>query len=60
MEFSCHGHRVHQNLKSSVGAVTLNITIDVDYKGTKCVCTAVNNDITAVKSVDLDIIHCEY
>jgi len=60
VEFICHGQRVSHNLESSVGAVTLNITIDVDYNGTKCVCTAVDGNSTVKTEIDLDIIQCEY
>jgi hypothetical protein len=45
----------------SNGAVTLNITIDVDYNGTKCVCTAVDGNSRVKTEIDLDIIiQCEY
>lgn len=61
VEFICHGQRVCQNLESSVGAVTLNITIDVNYNGTKCVCTAVDGNSRVKTEIDLDIINqCEY
>ena len=61
VEFICHGQRVYQNLESSVGAVTLYITIDVDYNGTKCVCTAVDGNSRVKTEIDLDIIiQCEY
>ena len=61
VEFICHGQRVYQNLESSVDAVTLNITIDVDYNGTKCVCTAVDGNSRVKTEIDLDIIiQCEY
>ena len=60
VEFICHGQQVYQNLESSVGDVTLNITIDVDYNGTKCECTAVDGNSKVKTEIDLDIIQCEY